>query len=170
MNSLVINYALCIALSCGLSCFIYKILYSICECTNLTELVVGSTIFENYNKNIDYLIYGIYIAIFFICFLILKKVLPNFEIKDKLKDFQFPVREGNPQILQVLQTLSTFMYFLLYPSKNLTEYPILLFIVLFLIVLANADIYFKIIFKDKASKGKEPLASTVTTGYGIAIV
>ena len=149
MNSLVINYALCIALSCGLSCFIYKILYSICECTNLTELVVGSTIFENYNKNIDYLIYGIYIAIFFICFLILKKVLPNFEIKDKLKDFQFPVREGNPQILQVLQTLSTFMYFLLYPSKNLTEYPILLFIVLFLIVLANADIYFKIIFKDK---------------------
>ena len=149
MNSLVINYALCIALSCGLSCFIYKILYSICECTNLTELVVGSTIFENYNKNIDYLIYGIYIAIFFICFLILKKVLPNFEIKDKLKDFQFPVREGNPQILQVLQTLSTFMYFLLYPSKNLTEYPILLFIVLFLIVLANADICFKIIFKDK---------------------
>ena len=149
MNSLVINYALCIALSCGLSCFIYKILYSICECTNLTELVVGSTIFENYNKNIDYLIYGFYIAIFFICFLILKKVLPNFEIKDKLKDFQFPVREGNPQILQVLQTLSTFMYFLLYPSKNLTEYPILLFIVLFLIVLANADIYFKIIFKDK---------------------
>ena len=146
MNSLVINYALCIALSCGLSCFIYKILYSICECTNLTELVVGSTIFENYNKNIDYLIYGFYIAIFFICFLILKKVLPNFEIKDKLKDFQFPVREGNPQILQ---TLSTFMYFLLYPSKNLTEYPILLFIVLFLIVLANADIYFKIIFKDK---------------------
>lgn len=110
---------------------------------------MGSTIFENYNKNIDYLIYGIYIAIFFICFLILKKVLPNFEIKDKLKDFQFPVREGNPQILQVLQTLSTFMYFLLYPSKNLTEYPILLFIVLFLIVLANADIYFKIIFKDK---------------------
>ena len=149
MNSLVINYALCIALSCGLSCFIYKILYSICECTNLTELVVGSTIFENYNKNIDYLIYGFYIAIFFICFLILKKVLPNFEIKDKLKDFQFPVREGNPQILQVLQTLSTFMYFLLYPSKNLTEYPILLFIVLFLIVLANDDIYFKIIFKDK---------------------
>ena len=149
MNSLVINYALCIALSCGLSCFIYKIFYSICECTNLTELVVGSTIFKNYNKNIDYLIYGIYIAIFFICFLILKKVLPNFEIKDKLKDFQFPVREGNPQILQVLQTLSTFMYFLLYPSKNLTEYPILLFIVLFLIVLANADIYFKIIFKDK---------------------
>ena len=149
MNSLIINYALCIAISCGLSCFIYKILYSICECTNLTELVVGSTVFVNYNKNIDYLIYGIYIAIFFVCFLILKKVLPSFEIKDKIKDFKLPVREGNPQILQVLQTLSTFMYFLLYPSKNLTEYPILLFIVLFLIVLANADIYFKIIFKDK---------------------
>lgn len=149
MNSLIINYALCIAISCGLSCFIYKILYSVCECTNLTELVVGSTIFANYNKNIDYLIYGIYIAIFFICFLILKKVLPTFEIKDKIKDFQLPVREGNVQILQVLQTLSTFMYFLLYPSKNLGEYPILLFIILFLIVLANADIYFKIIFKDK---------------------
>lgn len=149
MNSLIINYALCIALSCGLSCFIYKILYSFYECTNLSELVIGSTIFANYNKSIDYAIYGIYVAIFFLCFFVLKKVLPTFEIKDFVKDIKLPLREGNPQILQVLQTLSTFMYFLLYPSRNLTEYPILLFIVLFLIVLANADIYFKIIFKDK---------------------
>lgn len=149
MNSLIINYALCIVISCGLSCFIYKILYSFYECTNLSELVIGSTIFANYNKSIDYAIYGIYVAIFFLCFFVLKKVLPTFEIKDFVKDIKLPLREGNPQILQILQTLSTFMYFLLYPSRNLTEYPILLFIVLFLIVLANADIYFKIIFKDK---------------------
>ena len=54
MSSLIINYAICIAISSGLSYFLYKILYTAFQCTNLNELVISSVVFANYNKNIHY--------------------------------------------------------------------------------------------------------------------
>lgn len=148
MNSLIINYAICIAVSSGLSYFLYKILYTAFQCTNLHELVISSVVFANYNKNIDYAIFFIYIALFFIIFGILKKVLPVFEIKDFIKDIKFPEHKGNKHILDIIQTLCSLMYFLLYPNNG-NSYPILLFIIVLLIIITNADIYFKIIFKNR---------------------
>ena len=148
MNSLIINYAICIAISGGLSYFLYKILYASFQCTNLNELLISSVVFANYNKNIDYAVFFIYFALFFVIFAIIRKLLPVFEIKDFIKDIKLPEHNGNKHILDILQTLCTFMYFLLYPNNG-NNYPILLFIIIFLIILANADIYFKVIFKNR---------------------
>jgi len=148
MSSLIINYAICIAISSGLSYFLYKILYAVFQCTNLQELIISSVVFANYNKNIDYAIFFIYIALFFIIFGILKKVLPVFEIKDFIKELKLPEHNGNKHILDLLQTLCSCMYFLLYPNNG-NNYPILLFIIVLLIIITNADIYFKIIFKNR---------------------
>lgn len=148
MSSLIINYAICIAISSGLSYFLYKILYSAFQCTNLNELVISSVVFANYNKNIDFAIFFVYLALFCIVFGILKKIIPVFEIKDFINDIKLPEHNGNKHILDLLQTLCTFMYFLLYPNNG-NNYPILLFIIILLIIIANADIYFKIIFKNR---------------------
>ena len=148
MSSLIINYAICIAISSGLSYFLYKILYTAFQCTNLNELVISSVVFANYNKNIDYAIFFIYLALFFIVFSIIKRFIPVFEIKDFIKDINLPEHNGNKHILDLLQTLCSFMYFLLYPNNG-NNYPILLFIIILLIIITNADIYFKIIFKNR---------------------
>lgn len=166
MNSLIINYGLCIVISTFLSCVGYKVLYSLFECCNLKELIIGSTIVENYDKAIDYWIYFIYIALFFVSFFVLKKVLPKFEINFKLPEFAMPQLNGNAQILKGLQTICSLFYFLLYPNNG-TVYPVLLFVIIFFVVLANVDIYFKV-FSKKSQLSPFAVAPLVIFFFGLS--